>query len=43
MLLFSSQYFVKKDGSFGEFFTQSMKAGDIVKKIEAIVKEDEKS
>ncbi|GMH77767.1 hypothetical protein TrST_g13858 [Triparma strigata] len=36
-------YFVKKDGSFGEFFTQSMKAGDIVKKIEAIVKKDEKS
>ena len=30
-------YFVKKGGEFGDFFTQSMKAGDIVKKIEGIV------
>jgi protein SCO1 len=30
-------YGVKKDGEFGDFFTQSMKKGDIVKKIKAIL------
>jgi len=32
-------YFVKPDGSFGDFFTQSMKRVDVVKRIKERVKE----